>query len=101
MKIVLLYWWIFLCQDKAEDIIIDMYMYHLQVYEKAKGEEITAKMVMKELKKKYSDTDVTEVFGKDNDEYDILRIVSTIIEHQQNTVNVLYMYLACSISGGK
>lgn len=63
-------------------------MYHLQVYEKAKGEEITAKMVMKELKKKYSDTDVTEVFGKDNDEYDILRIVSTIIEHQQNTVNV-------------
>lgn len=78
-----------------------MYMYHLQVYEKAKREEITAKMVMKELKKKYSDTDVTEVFGKDNDEYDILRIVSTIIEHQQNTVNVLYMYLACSISGGK
>ncbi|XP_065924355.1 UDP-glucose:glycoprotein glucosyltransferase 1 isoform X1 [Magallana gigas] len=46
------------------------------IYEKAKGEEITAKMVMKELKKKYSDTDVTEVFGKDNDEYDVLRIAA-------------------------
>lgn len=59
------------------------YMDYLQIYEKAKGEEITANMVMKELKKKYSDTDVTEVFGKDNDEYDVLRIVSAIIEHQQ------------------
>lgn len=58
-------------------------MDYLQIYEKAKGEEITANMVMKELKKKYSDTDVTEVFGKDNDEYDVLRIVSAIIEHQQ------------------
>lgn len=60
-------------------------MDYLQIYEKAKGEEITAKMVMKELKKKYSDTDVMEVFGKDNDEYDVLRIVSAIIEHQQKT----------------
>lgn len=58
-------------------------MDHSQIYEKAKEEEITAKMVMKELKKKYSDTDVTEVFSKDNDEYDVLRIVSAIIEHQQ------------------
>lgn len=76
-------------------------MDHSQIYEKAKGEEITAKMVMKELKKKYSDTDVTEVFGKDNDEYDVLRIVSAIIEHQQNTVNVLLVYLACMIFGIK
>lgn len=74
-------------------------MDYLQIYEKAKGEEITAKMVMKELKKKYSDTDVTEVFGKDNDEYDVLRIVSIIREHQQNTV--LLVYLACTIFGIK
>lgn len=74
-------------------------MDHSQIYEKAKGEEITAKMVMKELKKKYSDTDVTEVFGKDNDEYDVLRIVSIIREHQQNTV--LLEYLACTIFGIK
>lgn len=74
-------------------------MDHSQIYEKAKGEEITAKMVMKELKKKYSDTDVTEVFGKDNDEYDVLRIVSIIREHQQNTV--LLVYLACTIFGIK
>lgn len=59
-------------------------MNHLQIYEKAKGEEITAKMVIKELKKKYSDTDATEVFSKDNDEYDILRIVGAIREHYQN-----------------
>ena len=31
---------------------------------------------MKELKKKYSDADMSEVFGKESDEYDILRIVS-------------------------
>lgn len=74
-------------------------MDHSQIYEKAKGEEITAKMVMKELKKKYSDTDVTEVFGKENDEYDVLRIVSIIREHQQNTV--LLVYLACTIFGIK
>lgn len=74
-------------------------MDYLQIYEKAKGEEITAKMVMKELIKKYSDTDVTEVFGKDNDEYDVLRIVSIIREHQQNTV--LLVYLACTIFGIK
>lgn len=74
-------------------------MDYLQIYEKAKGEEITAKMVMKELKKKYSDTDVTEVFGKDNDEYDVLRIVSIIREHQQNTV--LLVYFACTIFGIK
>lgn len=74
-------------------------MDYLQIYEKAKGEEITAKMVMKELKKKYSDMDVTEVFGKDNDEYDVLRIVSIIREHQQNTV--LLVYLACTIFGIK
>lgn len=36
---------------------------------------------MKELKKKYFDTDVTEVFGKDNDEYDVFRIVSIIREY--------------------
>lgn len=74
-------------------------MDYLQIYEKAKGEVITAKMVMKELKKKYSDTDVTEVFGKDNDEYDVLRIVSIIREHQQNTV--LLVYFACTIFGIK
>lgn len=33
-------------------------------------------MVTKELKKKYSDADMSEVFGKESDEYDILRIVS-------------------------
>ncbi|XP_056004849.1 UDP-glucose:glycoprotein glucosyltransferase 1-like isoform X3 [Ostrea edulis] len=43
------------------------------VYEKTKGEEITAKVVLKEFKKKYSDADVNEVFGKDYDDYNILR----------------------------
>ncbi|XP_062620063.1 UDP-glucose:glycoprotein glucosyltransferase 1-like [Saccostrea cucullata] len=43
------------------------------IYEKAKGEEITAKLVIKEFKKKYADADMKEVFDKDSDEYDILR----------------------------
>ncbi|XP_078310602.1 UDP-glucose:glycoprotein glucosyltransferase 1-like [Crassostrea virginica] len=46
------------------------------IYEKAKGEEITPEMVTKELKKKYSDADMSEVFGKESDEYDILRIAA-------------------------
>jgi hypothetical protein len=46
------------------------------VYEKAKGEEITAKFILKEFKKKYSDADINEVFGKNSDEYDTLRRVS-------------------------
>lgn len=61
--------------------IFFIYMDYLQIYEKVKGEEIIVKMVMKELKKKYFDTDVMEVFGKDNDEYDVFRIVSVIIEY--------------------
>ena len=64
---------------------------------------------MKELKKKYSDADMSEVFGKESDEYDILRIVSeerkrvvkylvvdcvnNVIKNLLHDIILLYMWL--------